>query len=251
MMKMKRFVAMMLALLMMFGAAGACAEGGVIATPTDLIIELPAEEPAAEEEIIAEEPAAEEEIIAEEPAAEEEIIAEEPAAEEEIIAEEPAAEEEIVAEEPAAEEEIVAEEPAAEEEIIAEEPAEEAISEEPVTEEVSEEEVTEEEITEEPAIEEEATEEEATEEEVTTEEQIIEVPEGSIRIRLLNQGQLYYGDSVTLVAVIENVDCEYNIVWQVLDGSEWKDVAHGAQYTFTLTEANANLQYRVVLTTIE
>ena len=72
--------------------------------PVPPVEEVPAEEPAAEEEAPAEEE------VAEEPAAEEEAPAEEAVVAEEVPAEEPAAEEEAPAEEE------VAEEPAAEEE---------------------------------------------------------------------------------------------------------------------------------------
>lgn len=137
---------------------------------------------------------------------------------------------EEVIEEPA--EEIV-EEPVEE---IVEEPAEETIEEiieEPV-EEIAEE------IIEEPA-------------EEPVEEIVEEVaPQGTVRILLLNEGPLYYGDEVSLLADVDNVEDEHTLTWQIkVDIDKWENIAVGRNYRFILTPENASLEYRVIVNVAE
>ena len=162
----------------------------------EVVAEICAEEPAAEEAVveeIAEEPVVEEAVveeIAEEPVVEETVveeIAEEPVVEEAVV-EEAVVEEvvEEIAEEPVVEEAVVeeiAEEPVVEEAVV-EEIVEEPVAEEAVVEEIAEEPVVEEavveEIAEEPAAEEAVVEEvveEIAEEPVVEEIAVEEVAE--------------------------------------------------------------------------
>ena len=71
-----------------------------------------------------------------------------------------------------------------------------------------------------------------------------------VKIRLLNQGDIFTGDEVTLKAVIENATAAYVISWEVNDGNGWKviDGEEKDEYKFVATEENAGFEYRVVLT---
>ena len=67
---------------------------------------------------------------------------------------------------------------------------------------------------------------------------------------MLNQGDIFTGDEVTLKAVIENATAAYVISWEVNDGNGWKviDGEEKDEYKFVATEENAGFEYRVVLT---
>lgn len=81
---------------------------------------------------------------------------------------------------------------------------------------------------------------------------VTEEPQGAVRIVMLNEGPLYYGDEVALRAEVDNVDEQYTVTWQVkVDIDEWENVATGLVYRFTLTPENAGLEYRVVLNVAE
>ena len=76
---------------------------------------------------------------------------------------------------------------------------------------------------------------------------------GKAKIKLENDGEIYYGDTVVLKAVVTDANTAYQIRWEFYDedDSEWKAISgvNGDTYKFTLTEENAGLVYRVVLIT--
>lgn len=176
---------------------------------------------------------------------------------EEVPMEEPIEEEEeeIFEEEPVDEEEPI-EEPVEEPtEEPAEEPTEEPVEEptEEPTEAPTEEPTAEptEEPTEEPVppvVEEEEPDSEEEEEEFNAELDVILVNEGE---------ELFYGDTVTLQAVIAFATGSYTIRWEAnanVDGvEEWfvVDESNSPFYTFELTEENAAWQYRATLVALE
>lgn len=178
--------------------------------------EAPVQEAAAPAEEAAQpaaEPAAEAAVVSEEA----EEAAETAAAETEATETEATAEE-AAQEEPAAPAEENAEAPAAE---PAEQPAEETAAD----------------SAEEPA-EETAPAEEAEETEI------------SVEVRLTNKGDLYYGETAELEAVVDGAEV-YTIQWQYNDGEGWKDIsgATGEKYEFTLDEENAEYEYRALVIT--
>ena len=70
----------------------------------------------------------------------------------------------------------------------------------------------------------------------------------SVRVRMLNKGDLYYGDTIKLQAVVRNMSGDYSLQWQSNDGSGWQDISGetGSIYAFTVTEDSPR-DYRVVL----
>ena len=88
-----------------------------------------------------------------------------------------------------------------------------------------------------------------------------EVPEeapaftASVKIKLKNQEQLYYGDSVTLQAIVEGANAAYTVRWAYYDveasllknEAVWVECFTGEEYTFIVNESNAILTYRVVV----
>lgn len=137
---------------------------------------------------------------------------------------------------------VITEEPAATEnasnvteeivETVAEEPAEEIVVEE----------------TKQPAVEE--TEEPTVE--PTVEPTAEPAPQGTVRIILLNEGPLYYGDEVALLADVDNVEDEHTLTWQIkVEEDKWENIAVGRTYRFILTPENANLEYRVIVSVAE
>lgn len=81
---------------------------------------------------------------------------------------------------------------------------------------------------------------------------VTEKPQGTVRIVLLNDGPLYYGDEVALKADVDNVEDEHTLTWQVkVDVDKWENVATGKVYRFTLTPENASLEYRVIVNVAE
>lgn len=173
-----------------------------------------------------------------------------------------AGEMEIVEVEESFEEEIV------EEEILEEETFEEIFEDEIVEEETFEEteEIVEEEIAEEETVEEieeaeaaEAPTEEEIVEEVEETEEIIEEAaeeEFSAELEIMIAGEadeLFYGDAVTLEAVVFGANMEYVVRWEAAgEDGEWFAVAEGSNvYEFVLTEETAAMQYRAVLVAVE
>ena len=76
-----------------------------------------------------------------------------------------------------------------------------------------------------------------------------------VRVELKPEGQLYVGDEVTLVAVVEDANAAYTVRWEYYDveASEeakedvWAALAKGEEYTFTVDQENALLTYRAVV----
>ena len=130
-----------------------------------------------------------------------------------------------------------------------------------VAEEIVEEEIAEEETVEE--IEEaeaaEAPAEEEIVEEVEETEEIIEEAaeeEFSAELEIMIAGEadeLFYGDAVTLEAVVFGANMEYVVRWEAAgEDGEWFAVAEGSNvYEFVLTEETAAMQYRAVLVAVE
>ena len=112
----------------------------------------------------------------------------------------------------------------------------------------------EEETVEEAAVEEVAAEEETAEEEAAG-MAVVEEPEdtavpftGTIAVKLeCDSEELYYGDTVTLKAVVKEANKPYSIRWEAKADESWSTVGHGSSYAITLTEATANTAYRAVL----
>ncbi len=188
------------------------------------VVEEPAPAPVVEEPApapVVEEPAP----VVEEPAPA--PVVEEPApVVEEVVVEKPVVEE-PVAEEPAP----VVEEPAVEEPVVEEPAVEEVVAEEPVAEEP----VAEEPVAEEPVV----------------EEVVDKFANASVTVRMQNQGDIYFGDYVTLLAEVNGVadGASYSIRWQTIRDQEkgWEQIGSGSTYSFTVSESNATLPYRAVL----
>ena len=155
-----------------------------------------------------------------------------------------------------------------EEEILEEETFEEIFEDEIAEEETFEEaeEIVEEEIAEEETVEEieeteaaEAPAEEEIVEEVEETEEIIEEAaeeEFSAELEIMIAGEadeLFYGDAVTLEAVVFGANMEYVVRWEAAgEDGEWFAVAEGSNvYEFVLTEETAAMQYRAVLVAVE
>lgn len=82
------------------------------------------------------------------------------------------------------------------------------------------------------------------------------VPEtftGSVKVELVNKGDLYFGDEIILRAKVEHANMPYELRWEVLEGKEWKPIPNEdkAEYRFIVDEENAKLQYRVVVITAD
>ena len=75
---------------------------------------------------------------------------------------------------------------------------------------------------------------------------------GTADIELKN-ASFAYGDTVTLVAKVRNVDMSYRLVWEANDGDErgWFTVGSGSEYSFVVTPENIDRSYRVVLFTVD
>ena len=72
-----------------------------------------------------------------------------------------------------------------------------------------------------------------------------------MEIKLVNTGDIYFGDTVTLRAVVRDANTAYQIRWECNDGSGWVEIRDEdeLEYDFIVTEENAKLAYRVVLIT--
>ena len=76
-----------------------------------------------------------------------------------------------------------------------------------------------------------------------------------VRIELQNKGQLYFGDKVTLRAIVEKASAKYTVVWEYYNvdadvkkgENPWVAVEKGDKYVFTASEKNVSLTYRVVV----
>lgn len=85
---------------------------------------------------------------------------------------------------------------------------------------------------------------------------VIELPEdqdvdftGTISVSIRFEGEeLYYGDTVTLHASVKDANLDYSIRWEARNNEgSWNKVGTGADYSFAVTEENADLAYRAVL----
>lgn len=101
--------------------------------------------------------------------------------------------------------------------------------------------------------------EEAVVEEVTVDEpQPVDQPEEeqhiecSVSVYVSCADTVWYGDTVTLYAVLKGYDgIDYHIQWQVSDdNSNWHDIsgANSEQYSIVVSEENCTNYYRVVVT---
>lgn len=73
----------------------------------------------------------------------------------------------------------------------------------------------------------------------------------SIHISIVNDGDIYYGDVVTLWASIKNVADGYQIIWEMETAGGWVKVGSGQSYSFTVNAANAAAAYRALLVIAE
>ena len=69
----------------------------------------------------------------------------------------------------------------------------------------------------------------------------------------LKEAEFAYGDTVTLVAKVKDVNISYRLVWEATDDDErgWYTIGSGPEYSFVVTEENINRGYRVVLFTVD
>jgi hypothetical protein len=78
--------------------------------------------------------------------------------------------------------------------------------------------------------------------------------ERSVSIHASCPDKVYFGDTITLYAVLEGYDdVEYTVQWQTSkDDSNWHDIssANSEQYSITITEDNCTDYFRVAVTII-
>ena len=76
---------------------------------------------------------------------------------------------------------------------------------------------------------------------------------GTVEIKLVNTGDIYFGDTVTLRAIVRGANTDYEIRWEANDGAGWVEVRDDDrkddELTFVVDEDNAKYDYRVVLIT--
>lgn len=73
-----------------------------------------------------------------------------------------------------------------------------------------------------------------------------------ISVSLKNDGDLYYGDTITLCAHISEEPEEYNIYWEASkDGSSWFSIGSGSPYSFVVNKENALYYYRAILEVLD
>ena len=81
---------------------------------------------------------------------------------------------------------------------------------------------------------------------------LFSIATAEISVSLKNDGDLYYGDTITLCAHINEKPEEYNIYWEASkDGSSWFSVSSGSSYSFVVNEENALYYYRAVLEVLD
>lgn len=69
----------------------------------------------------------------------------------------------------------------------------------------------------------------------------------NVKVWLEHEGDIYYGDYVTLHASISEASAAYTVRWEVSkDSMTWRKVWDGEMYTFQVTKDNANDFYRAV-----
>ncbi len=69
----------------------------------------------------------------------------------------------------------------------------------------------------------------------------------------LKQRSYAYGDKVTLVAKVRDVNMSYRLVWEATDDDErgWYTISTGSEYSFVVTPENIDRGYRVVLFAVD
>ena len=115
--------------------------------------------------------------------------------------------------------------------------------------------------TEAPAIEGPATEAPATEAPATEEPTAEPTPEateeapvaftGSVEVKLENEGEIFFGDTVVLRAEVRDANTAYEIRWEVKKDCDCEVIGGEDEsiYKFVVTEENAAYEYRAVLIT--
>ena len=76
-------------------------------------------------------------------------------------------------------------------------------------------------------------------------------PNFEVEVKMLNDGDVYFGDTVKLQAVLTGeTSANFTYQWQYDDGNGWKNISNetNAIYSFTVTEENSVYDYRVVVT---
>lgn len=70
----------------------------------------------------------------------------------------------------------------------------------------------------------------------------------AVKVRILNKGDLYYGDTIKLQAMVKNVADGYTLQWQQNNGNGWEDIPDATEsvYEFIITEESAT-DYRVIV----
>lgn len=238
-MTLKKLIAILVALSLCLTAAFAAAEGeapaDVIEAPAEVeVIEAPAE---PEPEIVIEEIE-----VVEEPVVEE--VVEEAPVEEPVV-------EEVIVEEAPVEEEVIVEEAPVEEIPVEEEVIVEVVPETPVEEIADEQtEVSDEDIV---IIEDEDTPLGlgAVAPMLPLTDPLLQVPAArftaQVGVRLLNEGAIYFGDTVTLLAEVNGASADYLITWECSeDGLEWEPCGDGETLEFVVDKDNAGLAFRAV-----
>ena len=95
--------------------------------------------------------------------------------------------------------------------------------------------------------------EELTKKEIKAQKEMLNA-DRKVEIEAQFEGELNYGDKVTLKANLEGYEnCEYTIKWQSSkDNENWENVGcKGETFSFTVTEENADLFYSAVVVITE
>lgn len=75
---------------------------------------------------------------------------------------------------------------------------------------------------------------------------------GTVKVERIEKTDLHDGDATTLAAVVTNANLSYEVRWEVQkikdDDSSWTALGTGNTYVLNVTEENAKLYYRAVLT---
>ena len=76
---------------------------------------------------------------------------------------------------------------------------------------------------------------------------------GTAEIKLMNTGDLNYGDEIILKAVVRDANTAYRVIWEANAGDSrgWFAVGSGEEYRFILDGETAQRGYRVVLVAAE
>lgn len=74
--------------------------------------------------------------------------------------------------------------------------------------------------------------------------------EGDVSIQMITpdgDGEVYYGDVVSLVATMSGVEGPYTVVWERWNDGMWESVGQGDRYSFQVTESSAPCDYRAMV----